>query len=492
MSYIDPYIRKHAAETPLKTAISFNDITINYSQLEDRICYMSGALARYNLCSGDVIAIVCERNIELIIAIVSVLRLGCVYLPIDKLNPKSRMEYILSNSNAKMIITDDIIQIESRWPQISIDELTQDNRSLFDKEVHNDGFCIMYTSGTTGRPKGTLMHWEGVFNHLQAKIDCVSMNQKSVIAQNAGYYFVNSIWQIFCPLIVGAEMVIYDRYIMDSMEQLVCSMQKDQVQIFQVVPTFLDRLLDFAIQKQSVFPALKCIVSSSEKLCYTLVQKHFNTLYGVQLVNAYGMTECSDDVLHYVMSDTPEEQDIPIGTAIPHIRVYVINDQNEVCAPGDKGEICVAGIGLSKGYLNAREQTELAFVRGSFFGLDEVCLYRTGDIGYQKKDGNYVYLGRKDYQVKINGFRVELYEIESAILRHPDITQAAVICIEESEKRIMVAFYASELVIAPDIIDSFLRTLLPGYMIPMKFVNLQQFPLTAMDKIDRRKLYEYV
>ena len=287
-------------------------------------------------------------------------------------------------------------------------------------------------------------------------------------------------------------MIIYDRYIMCSMEQFVNKVQQDRVNVFQVVPTFLERLLDFIVQKQPDLPALRCIVSSSEKLTSLLVERHFNTLHDVQIVNAYGMTECSDDVLHYIMSAPPAEQEIPIGTPIPHTRIYVIDDQNNVCSSNEKGEICVAGLGLSEGYLNASEQTTLAFVKGSCFGLDESFLYRTGDIGYQKKDGNYVYLGRKDYQVKIGGFRVELYEIESTLLKHPDITQAAVVCIEEFGKRIMVAFYVAEQEIAPNNIDSFLRALLPGYMIPMKFVYLQQFPLTAMEKIDRKKLHEHL
>ena len=492
MFCISTYIEKHAREIPRNTAITFNERTISYSELETRIRLMAGALARRNVSSGDVVAIMCERNVELIVAIVAVLRLGGIYLPIDKLNPKPRLEYILSNSNAKLIIADQTIQVGDQWPQIPLDILTQDDGGSLDEKRYNDGFCIMYTSGTTGRPKGTLMHRKGVFNHLQSKIDCVSISQNSVVAQSAGYYFVNSIWQIFSTLIVGAHMVIYDRYIMNSTQQLICKMQKDQVQIFQVVPTLLERMLEYTAQNQLLLPALKCIVSSSEKLTFPLVEKHFNVLPDVRLVNAYGMTECSDDVLHYAMSTQLAEQDIPIGLPVPNTRIYIVGKQNEVCDTNQRGEICVAGIGLSEGYLNAPEQTDLAFVRGACFGLDEVCLYRTGDIGYRREDGNYVYLGRKDYQIKIGGFRVELYEIEDTLLKHPDITQTAVICVEESDKKIMVAFYMSEHVIVPENIISFLRGLLPGYMIPVHFIHMQQFPLTAMEKIDRKKLYEYV
>ena len=491
---IDTYIQKHVRENPSKVAISFCDQAVTYSELSDMCQLMAVKLQEYNLSPGDVVAVICERSIELMVSILAVLKLGCVYLPIDKLNPKPRIEYILSNSQACLIITDEDLDLNSEWPQISINDLAQSTKqpAKYIEDRENRGFCIMYTSGTTGNPKGAVLPKLGVFNHLHSKIDCVSMSKHSIMAQTAGYYFVNSIWQIFCPLVVGAQMAIYDRYVMGCMEQFADRIQRDRVHIFQVVPTFLERFLDFAQQKEPNLQDLQCVVSSSEKLTVSLAERCFKVLPDVRLVNAYGMTECSDDVLHYVLDVPPaEQQDMPIGSPIPHTRIYVINDQEKVCNVNEKGEICVAGIGLSDGYLNAPEQTSLAFVEGSRFGLDETYLYRTGDIGYLKEDGDYVYLGRKDYQVKIGGFRVELYEIESVLLKHPDITQAAVICIEESEKKIMVAFYAAERVIYTRDIDLFLRSLLPGYMVPMKFVHLQKFPLTAMEKIDRKKLYAH-
>jgi len=492
---IDAQIQKHAIENPSKTAISFYEQKVTYSELAGRCRLAAANLQQYDLAPGDVVAIICERSIELIVSILAVLKLGCVYLPVDKLNPGPRIEYILSNSKARLIITDEDLDLGGELPRVHINDLAQSAKppAADIEERECDGFCIMYTSGTTGNPKGTLLPKAGVFNHLQAKIDCVSMSRESIMAQTAGYYFVNSIWQIFCPLALGARLVICDRHLLSSMERFADTIQRDKVNIFQVVPTFLERLLDFARRERASFPDLKYIVSSSEKLTCHLVQRHFEVLPGVGLVNAYGMTECSDDILHYAMSAPPaQQQDTPIGTPVPHTRVYVIDDHDRVCATGEKGELCAAGIGLSDGYLNAPEQTSLAFVEGSRFGLDEKYLYRTGDIGYQREDGNYVYLGRGDYQVKIGGFRVELYEIESVLLKHSDITQAAVICAEEAEKKVMTAFYTTRREIAPRDIETFLRSLLPGYMVPMKFVCLRQFPLTAMEKVDRKKLHEHL
>jgi len=491
MQNIDFYIQKHAGQNPSKTAITFYDQRITYAQLLTACQAMAANLSQYNLRSGDVIAILCERNINLIILILAVLKLGCIYLPIDKLNPRQRMEYILSNSHTSLVITDEDLQLHSDLIQVNIKDLMGNAncapRAIGENET--DGFCIMYTSGTTGKPKGAVLHKAGVFNHLEAKIDCLSMDQHSVVTQNAGYYFVNSIWQIFAPLVVGAEIAIYDRYIMNDMEQLVMKMQEDRISVFQAVPTFWNRFFDYINQKRHRFDNLQCLVSTSEKLNHSLAVKCFQSFRHIKFVNAYGQTECSDDVLHFVMEGPPAESDIPIGFPIQNTRIYIINDEDTICSFYEKGEICVAGIGLSKGYLNAPDLTDSAFVKGSDLGLHEPYLYRTGDIGYQKDDSSIVYLGRKDYQVKINGFRVELFEIENVLLQYPELSQAAVIYSESEGIKKLIAFYSGNQEIDSSSLIAFLKSLLPAYMIPREFIYIEEFPLTAMEKIDRKKLH---
>lgn len=494
MNNIGGYIKKYARETPTKTAVTFYKEQLTYSQLLNRVLSVAAKLSRYNLSAGDVIAVISERNTDLIVTILAVLELDCIYLPVDKLNPQQRIEYILSNSNTRLIITDEYLQIGSEWNQVNLMELTGGAacEPLAVSGTKNNGFCMMYTSGTTGKPKGTLLSKDGIFNHLQAKIDYLSMGEQSIVAQNAGYYFVNSIWQIFSPFLVGATLVIYDRHIMNDMEQLVKKLQEDSISIFQAVPTFWNKFFDYISQKQLSPDNLKCIVSTSEKLNHSLVEKCFRSLRNIKLVNAYGQTECSDDVLHFVMEHTPDEIDIPIGSPIQNTRIYIVNDENMVCPFYEKGEICVAGIALSNGYLNAPDLTALAFVKGAQLGLDEPCLYRTGDIGYQKEDGNVVYSGRKDYQVKISGFRVELYEIEKVLLQYRGLSQAAVICSEIGEQKKLIAFYSVTQKIELADLKAFLKSALPGYMIPLEFICLEEFPLTAMEKIDRKKLKEIV
>lgn len=492
MQSIDCHIRRHAGQTPGKTAIRFYDRSVTYAQLQGRVLSAAARLLEQGLAPGSVVAVICERNIELMVAILALLKIGCVYLPVDKLNPRPRIEYILSNSGARLVITDEELDVSPDFQQLRVETLAgtaQEGPQDLD-ERSAEGFCIMYTSGTTGKPKGTVLPTAGVLNHLQAKIDCTGMHAGSVVAQNAGYYFVNAIWQMFAPLVVGAELIIYDRNAMNGLDGLVDAVGRDRVSIFQAVPTFWNRFLDSVARNPHSFADLQCIISTSEKLTHPLVEKCFRTLPGVRLVNAYGQTECSDDVLHYAMESVPAEIEIPIGTPVPQTRIYIIGDDGRVCPQGEKGEICVAGIGLADGYLCAPEQTERAFVKGAALGLSERSVYRTGDIGYERADGNIVYSGRKDYQVKINGFRVELYEIEKVLLQYPQLAQTAVVCREEGESRQLIAFYIAGEEIGHDALNVFLRARLPGYMVPRQFVRVEKFPLTAMEKIDRKKLTE--
>jgi amino acid adenylation domain-containing protein len=369
---------------------------------------------------------------------------------------------------------------------------------------------VIYTSGSTGKPKGVMVEQPGMMNHLFAKLADIEITSASVIAQNASQCFDISVWQFFAALLKGGQTVVYTNQWVLNPGELIKQIGSHSVTILEVVPSYLTMILDIIEEQKPdhLFPRLKYLLVTGETVRPTLVKRWFERFPNIKMVNAYGPTEASDDITHYKMEQPPHpgSESIPIGRTVRNFRIYIVDNQMNLCPIGVKGEICVSGIGIGRGYLNRPELTVEKFdhdlwdyqdyqdgYHRSYKSYPSYITYKTGDLGRWLQDGNIEFFGRKDYQVKIRGYRIELEEIENKLAALPGIRDTVVIDKEDKEhKKHLYAYVTLQEGEEKKVeeIKRQLRTLLPEYMIPANIVILEALPLTPNGKVDRKALPE--
>jgi amino acid adenylation domain-containing protein len=357
----------------------------------------------------------------------------------------------------------------------------------------DDVAYIIYTSGTTGKPKGAMIHHAGMLNHLFAKINDLSITAEDVVAETAPPFFDISIWQFLCGLLTGACTYIIDKEKQLEPLKLSEELHKGTVTIFESVPSLITSFLDGIANKQHQLQHVRWMLATGEPLSISLTEKWYSFFPGIQLVNAYGPTEASDDITHCMVQPAHAKQvAIPIGKPVQNMQIYILDNYLNMCPIGVKGEICVAGTGVGKGYWRNDAQTHKVFIPNPHApqqqGYD--VIYKTGDIGYYTADGNIICTGRKDEQVKIRGHRIELGEIEHRLSQHASINEAVVITKGSEHDKYLVAYYVAGSEIASDELKSYLAGKLPEYMVPAWYVRLQRIPVTANGKLNKKALPE--
>ncbi|MEV3124052.1 amino acid adenylation domain-containing protein [Paenibacillus larvae] len=348
---------------------------------------------------------------------------------------------------------------------------------------------VIYTSGSTGRPKGAMVEHRGMLNHLYAKIHDFRITGDSVIAQNASHCFDISVWQFFSALVTGGKVVIYPNELTLDAEAFIDHIQQDGVTILEVVPSYLSVLLEHLEPEQTGLEKLELLVVTGEALKPNLVGRWFGKYPGIRMANAYGPTEASDDITHYLMEQDPGRVMLPVGSPVQNMTIYIVDEAGELCPVGVKGEIWVAGIGVGRGYLNQEEKTREAFTEDPFAKEPGVRLYKTGDIGRWLEDGNIEFLGRKDDQVKIRGYRIEIGEVENRLSEIAGIKEA-VVTVRGGEKtgKYLCAYVTGEEKIDTEKVKQELGRSLPDYMVPEYVVEMEKLPLTRNGKVDRKAL----
>jgi len=348
---------------------------------------------------------------------------------------------------------------------------------------------VIFTSGSTGRPKGVMIEHLGMLNHLYAKIKALNMSEDSRVIQNASQSFDISVWQFFAVLLCGGKIFVYNNDVVLNMGLFIQSLKRDSPTILEVVPSYLSVLLDTIEEEFSdeKLESIEFLVVTGENLNPKLASRCFQVLSTKKMVNAYGPTEASDDITHHIFDGCDGVKRVPVGKVIQNLHIHILDDQLQPCPLGVKGEICVSGIGVGRGYINDEVRTKETFLEDPF--RKGVRMYKTGDIGRFLHDGTIEFFGRKDSQVKIRGHRIELGEIESALLSHDEITSTAVIVLNDDlgEKQ-LVAYIVCGTSLDNLNLQSFLLKRLPRYMQPSHFVMIDKLPLTANGKIDRKRL----
>lgn len=487
--------------------------TISYGELNARANQLARWLRQQGVGTDQVVAIFADRSIEMLLSIVAVAKAGGAYVPLDPAHPDSRIGMVLETCAAKVILTDHLRMERGRqladaaaskpsvlcltgakteaMPFHLSDLASYPDHNLSCHVGSRDLANLFFTSGSTGKPKGAMVEHIGMLNHLWAKIRLLEMDESSVVAQTASHCFDISVWQFLAPLMVGGKTLIYPEEEVQDVDGLVQSFATDGVTILELVPTYIDLVLQSAKQGDVSIASLRYLVSTGEALSAALCRRWFQQFPGVKVVNAYGATECSDDTTHEVVQHPPdaEETFLPVGKPIPNIRVYVTDPWGRPVPIGCKGEVLFTGIGVGRGYLGEPQKTKEAFLPNHLQdGMGE-RLYRTGDLGYFLPDGRLVFVGRKDSQVKVRGNRIELGEVEAGFLRHPRIQQCVVVVRENDRgQNELVGYIVPTEPLSTDAIHAHLQETIPPYMIPEHIVQLEEMPLNRNGKIDRKSL----
>jgi len=344
------------------------------------------------------------------------------------------------------------------------------------------------SSGTTGQPKGVMIEHTALINRLEWMQKAYPLNPEDVILQKTSYSFDVSVWELLWWMYNGAKVCLLPPNAHKNPQQIVDHIQKHKVSVLHFVPSMLALFLEYLNeheQKQNKLQTLKQVFTSGEALPLDLNKRFFSLFKQVHLMNLYGPTEATIDVSYFKCSK--QATSIPIGKPIDNTQLYIL-DHNLSPAPlGVRGKIYIAGVGLSRGYLNRPDLTASKFIENPF--VEGTRMYDTGDIGRWLPDGNIEFLGRDDQQVKIRGYRIELGEIENAILQyHQDVKQVVVEAKKHNEDKALVAYYPISANIDKEALREFLNQKLPEHMVPAFYVQLEKIPLTPNGKIDRKAL----
>ncbi len=489
---------QQVAATPTAVAVAFKNQQLTYQQLNDRANRWAKYLVELGVESETIVALMGDRNIDFLTAILAVFKAGGAYLPLDPEHPPERMQQILVQAQVPFVLAQSqfisiVEQLEPKSQLLDIkdlDLLKYPPENLPARSTPDNLAYVIYTSGSTGTPKGAMLEQRGMVNHLFAKIADLKLTDRDVVAQTAAQTFDISIWQFLVALLVGGKVEIIPTEIATDPDRLISLVQPQQISILEIVPSLLRMMLQ-QLETGATPPklaSLRWLLLTGEALPPQLCRQWFELYPTIPLLNAYGPTECSDDVTHYPIESppAPDVLNLPIGRPVANTQLYILNRHLQPVPIGVAGELYVGGAGVGRGYLHAPELTAQAFIPNPC-GRDR--LYKTGDRARYLADGKIEFLGRIDFQVKIRGFRIELGEIEAVLSQHPQVQAVTAIAREEQAgNQYLAAYIVASAPIATSELRELLKHKLPDYMVPGVFVFLDRLPLTANGKIDRQAL----
>ncbi|MFD3945222.1 amino acid adenylation domain-containing protein [Streptomyces sp. NPDC058579] len=469
-----------------------------YRDLNLRANRLARALLAQGLRPEDPVGVVLPRGLYWMACVLATFKAGGAYLPVDPDYPSERIGTMLGRAECRFVLTEpgstshlERALASSAAPRVvdapSVAERESDGRDLGIPVPADALAYIFFTSGSTGEPKGAMVEHAGLLNHLLAKAGDLRVGPGSAVAQTASQCFDISLWQLFAGPLVGGRTLLVEQEAVLDVHRFLDLMAEERVNVLQVVPSYLDVLVSALERTPRGLPDLECVSVTGEALRAELVRRWFRVKPRSHLVNAYGLTETSDDTHHEVLEDAPPGERISLGRPIPNVRVYVMDDRLMPVPLGAPGSIAFSGVCVGRGYINDADRTAECYRADPLRPGER--LYRGGDFGRLLPDGKLEFLGRRDEQVKIRGFRVEIGDVESALLRVPNVRDGAVVVTgAEGHGRQLVAFHTGDPALGSDHLRHLLGELLPAYMVPASCHWLDALPLTPNGKVDRKAL----
>ncbi|MCP4658569.1 MAG: amino acid adenylation domain-containing protein [bacterium] len=492
------------ARVPESVAVVCEAEALTYAELDARANRAAHALRRQGVGPEDVTALLAHRSPEFLTAVLAIWKAGGTYLPLDPEHPASRTAQVLGRARPALVLVAAALaagmaaagaSLTAPPPLRILEDLLAEQTPDNPPQRRSDPDYLAYvifTSGSTGRPKGAMVTHRGMLNHLRRKIRDLDLRASDVIAQTASQCFDISVWQFLSGLLLGGRIRIVASDVVRDPACLLDAVAASGVSVLEAVPSLIRFLLEEISRRAAEQPeprqltALRWLVPTGEALPPDLCRQWFQLCPRIPLVNAYGPTECSDDVTHQVLTagPRPHQRSVPIGRPLGNLEIYVLDAGLRPLPMGIPGELCVGGEGVGRGYLNEPRRTAEVFVPAPFSREPGARMYRTGDLGRHLADGSLEFLGRLDHQVKIHGLRIELQEIEAVLRQHPGV-QAGGVAVRQDR---LVAYVVTRSAPSHDALGEYLEARLPRYMVPAVFVEIEELPLLPNGKLDRGEL----
>ncbi|ARV58866.1 hypothetical protein BZZ01_09655 [Nostocales cyanobacterium HT-58-2] len=493
---IHQLIEEQVEKTPDAIAVVFEPEQLTYRELNARANQLAHYLQTLGVGPEVHVGICAERSVEMLVGLLGILKAGGVYVPLDPAYPQQRLALMLNDAPVPVVLTQQrlvetlanhsaqLVCLDSDWAAI-----TTHSTQNFTTEVSIENLAYtIYTSGSTGTPKGVMISHQALCNHMLWMRTTWPLTTADKVLHKTSISFDASGWELYAPLIAGAQLVMAQPQGHKDSVYLVEAITQHKITILQLVPSMLQMLLT-----QPTLEKCRCLRSvycGGEPLPLELY-KSFAARLDAQLYNLYGPTETCIDVTSWTCESKSQRQTVPIGRPITNTQIYILDSHLQLVPIGVSGELYIGGVPLARGYLNNPELTAEKFIPNPFSQEDGARLYKTGDQARYSADGNIEFLTRLDQQVKIRGFRIELGEIEAALVQNPQVQQAVVMARQDQpgQKR-LVAYIVSNQEHTPTTIElrHFLAQKLPEFMVPSGFVFLEELPLSPNGKIDRKML----
>ena len=478
---------------PEAIAVTFDDEQLTYAELDRRANQLANYLRRLGVGPDTLVGVHMERSAKLIVALLGIIKAGGAYLPLDLAYPKERMEFMLADAKAPVLLTEKSLLGDSpktsaktvcldEWEPISsCSDIAPENVNAPDDLIY-----VIYTSGSTGTPKGVAVPHRAV-NRLIFNTNYVEITSEDRIAQASNASFDAATFEIWGALLHGAQLIGISRDVTLSPRRFAEELRRQEISIMFLTTALFNQI---ARDVPTAFATMRQLMFGGEAVDVGAVKQIIAHGAPERLVHVYGPTESTTFATGYLIeSVSADATTIPIGRAISNTQTYILDTNLNAVPVGLPGDLYLGGDGLAREYLNQPELTSDKFVANPWKAGER--LYKTGDVARYLPDGNIEFIGRKDHQVKIRGFRIELGEIEAALAEHPFVAECVVNAVEgeHGDKR-LIAYFVSTVMDethAGDLRD-FMRNKLPEYMLPTAFVRLESLPLTPNGKIDRRAL----
>jgi amino acid adenylation domain-containing protein len=495
---IHQLFEQQTGAAPFRTAATYENRHLTYEELNRKSNQVALLLKEKGLESDRCVGLMVEPSIELMIGILGIIKAGGCYLPLDPRHPEEQRKFLMTDASTTMVLTKrrfqspflaqnaaHVIPLDALEPREVPSTLTSISRWTI--SAANLAYVI-YTSGSTGRPKGVIVDHQAVVNRLVWMQKHYPLTPADTFLQKTTFVFDVSVIEFFSWFMGGAQLCFLEPEADIDLRKILDAIEIHNITAVSFTPTVLHTFF-LSIGKEGVgkMASLKWIFCAGEQLPVGLVERWSDFPIETKLENLYGPTEATVYASYYSCNRHACVKHVPIGKPLGNTRLYVLNEHQELLPPGEVGELVLAGASLARGYLNRPGLTAEKFIPDPFFTGDK--MYRTGDYAKLLPEGNMVYLGRMDSQVKIKGVRIELGEIEAVLLKHPDIRKASVIDFDDHQG---VKYLAAYIVIQKDLtvkeLRAYLKENVPEFMVPSAFFKVEQMPLTASGKLDRKSL----
>ncbi|HEU4561131.1 MAG TPA: amino acid adenylation domain-containing protein, partial [Longimicrobium sp.] len=480
--------------TPGAVAVSHEEERLTYAQLNERANRLAHHLRGRGVGPEVRVGVCLERSLELVVSVFAVLKAGGVYVPLDPSYPATRLQRMLADSGAEVLLTQTrlraslpaaprvaTVSVDAEWREIEAGSPANPESGATPRNLA----YMIYTSGSTGTPKGAGVDHEALVNHMTWFVRELGFTAEDRVLEKTPIVFDGSLWEFFAPLIVGGEIVVAQHDGERDPAYLLRAVRSREITALQVLPALFRVLTDEPEFAECT--SLRKVFCGGEALPGELYRRLSRLLPGTRLINLYGPAECCMNAATHVCEAGDERSaSVTIGRPVPNTRSYVLDPAMRLLPGGIPGELCVGGVQVARGYLGRPGLTADRFVPDPFGGEAGARLYRTGDRVRWRADGRLEYLGRLDQQVKIRGVRVEPGEVESALLAHVAVREARVVAREDAGEKRLVAYVVGGA--EAEELRAHLRKSVPEHMVPAAFVFLDALPLTPNGKLDRKAL----